>query len=178
MSTSYRRATKEVAERAAPIIEAHHSDVLNAGVTIDWLYAKNPKGPALKHHGVPAFAICRIVNVKDRVKGNADVEICIDEGKYVDMPDAQKNALLDHELQHIMVVRDKEGMFKQDVVKRPKLELRMHDYDLGWFTVIAERHGPSSIEVYQARMIWQENGQAYFPMLNESAEPSKAKKKK
>lgn len=31
-----------------------------------------------KHHGVKAAGLCRIVNLKDRVKGLGDVEILID----------------------------------------------------------------------------------------------------
>lgn len=180
----YQLAPKEVAQRAGRMIEAHHPDIENAKVQIDYLYAyaKDPEEPGLKLHGYPALAICKITSLKDRVKGMGDCEISIDAKRYSEMSDAQKDALLDHELEHIQIKRDEDGLFKTDDIGRPALKMKLHDFDFGWFSSIAQRHGNNSIEVQQAHSIFDSAGQYLFPSLAPAALPapkaSNGKKKK
>ena len=123
-------------------------------------------------HGVPALAIARIVPAKERAKGCHDAEILIDRDRYTDMPDPKKNALLDHELQHFEVQRFSQsqgGGIKTDDQHRPKLSMRPHDVDFGWFEIIARRHQSASIEVQQARGLIDQFGQSFFPFLGSEA---------
>ncbi len=170
MSKIYTVCSGAVAQRAERLIELYHSEVKEAGVTIDFLFAYNENGNAVELHGYPALAVCKVINLKDRVKGCADVEITIDGKHFGEMSEEQKNALLDHELKHIVVMRDKDGDIATDDHGRPVIEMRKHDYQMGWFTEIAERHGLNSPEVTQARILWANDGQAYFPVLSEIAE--------
>ncbi len=122
----------------------------------------------LKLRGVPAYAVCSIVNVKGRTMGRGDAEIVIDESRYLTMPDASKDALLDHEIEHIDVQIGKKGRVKLDCLRRPKIKMKLHDHDFGWFTVIAKRHGAASIECKQASQLYLEGEQTLFAFVNEA----------
>ena len=161
----YDKAPQEVHDRCAQLIESYYPDLAKAELTLDILFAVNENGDAVSHGGYPALAMVRIVNLKDRVKGLADAEITIDQKAYEDMTDEQKDALLDHELHHLIVLKDDDGFIKTDDVGRPKLKIKKHDYQMGWFREVAVRHGRNSPEVYQARILWERDGQAFFPML-------------
>lgn len=167
MPKTYDTAPPEVKRRADKLIERNHSDLWKTEATIDYIFAVNDTGDAVSHRGYPALAVVRIVNLKDRTKGMGDAEITIDAAKYAVMTPEQQDALLDHELHHLIVVRDDDGMAKTDDIGRPKLKMRKHDYDFGWFQVIAERHGMNSPEVTQAKIIWDDAHQSLFPFLED-----------
>jgi hypothetical protein len=65
--------------------------------------------------------------------------------------------LIDHELTHLA----KKGTIF-DPLDRPKLSMRLHDHQFGWFDQIAKRHGRASIEVKQVRAFFESSGQMYF----------------
>jgi hypothetical protein len=70
------------------------------------------------------------------------------------MSDAERLALLDHELTHVEVVYE---------VRPRKLRTRHHDRTYGWFDEVAQKHGEASQEVQQARRFAaDEAGQLYF----------------
>lgn len=145
-----------------------HKPLLDRKVRIDVLFAYGDrdevtgelKGPAIKHHGVQALGICRKVSLKDRTKGMGDVEIVLD-GDHWDneATEKQQRAILDHELHHIFALDD------NDDLGRPKIKLRKHDYQFGWFKIIAERHGEASVERQQARTMAEQSGQIFWPDL-------------
>ncbi|MEA3210974.1 MAG: hypothetical protein QOE70_4031 [Chthoniobacter sp.] len=122
--------------------------------------------PVLSHGGVPALALARVVGGKDRAKGCSDAEILIDRDRYNDCHPAQQDALLDHELQHFELATDKFGAPTHDAGYRPKLKLRPHDYDFGWFECVARRHGMASFEVQQAKVMMDESGEVLFPFMH------------
>lgn len=153
----FQKADEEVYQLAKQLIEKYegHQDLISAKVRIDIVFAYGPRddnnkllAPALKYQGVEALGIARKISLKDRSKGMGDAEISLDadwwEGKA--MP-AQRVALLDHELHHIAVARDLYGLFRVDDLMRPIITLRKHDWQFGWFDVIAKRHGINAIEV-------------------------------
>ncbi len=148
-----------------------HKPVLDAGVKIDLVFAysdKNEKGialnVALKKGGVRALGICRKIPTKDRVLGRADAEISLDGDWWLDASAEERAALLDHELHHIEVVTDERGTVV-DSAGRPKLRLRPHDYEFGWFKAIAARHGSFSQERLQAAKMFEESGQYFWPQI-------------
>jgi hypothetical protein len=128
--------------------------------------AKDDKGkalaPAVKLHGVACAATVRIVSYKDRVAGREDAEILVDADLWEEASDPERVALLDHELHHLEVQRDDDGHPKSDDCGRPKLKMRHHDHDFGWFDAIARRHGDASYEVKQAKAFADQNGQLYW----------------
>ncbi len=168
MSKVYDYCPQSVMERVEALVEKHHQDLKIAEVKFDLMFVSRSDDdegtkPVLTLHGVPCLAIVRIVPLKERAKGCGDAEILIDRDRYNDSAPEQQDALLDHELQHLEVQRGEDNSIKTDDQHRPKLKMRPHDYDFGWFECIARRHGKDSIEVQQARLMFDQHGHSLFP---------------
>lgn len=156
----------QIAETITKLIEQNHPELVEANVTVDSIFAFDEKGGfPVKTNGYPSAANIKISNLKSRVKGAADAEICIDRDAYNSMNELQREALLDRELHKLVIVRDKEGTIKTDDSMRPKMRIKKFDYMLGWFKEIAIRHKENSPEVYQANILWQKDGQTFFPKI-------------
>jgi len=162
----YDQPTPEVAEIINSLISQYYPDLEEGQVTIESIFAYDNKGGfPVKAGGYPALACIKVNSLKNRVKGFADAEITIDAENFKGMTEAQKIALLDHELYHLIVVRDKEGVIKTDDANRSKLRLKKHDYQMGWFKEIAVRHKENSPELFQANILWQKDGRTFFPKI-------------
>jgi len=162
----YDKADEQTIALINEILNEYHPELASAEVTIEAMMAYDDKGGfPVKHGGYPALAVIKISSLKNRVKGFADAEITIDAENFKSMSEPQRRALIDHELTHLVVATDKEGVIKTDDCNRPKLKIRKHDYQMGWFTEIAKRHGSNSPEVYQASMLWQKDGRTFFPTV-------------
>lgn len=176
---TYARCPAEVSEMAQSILREFetHQPVLDARVKIDLMFAMPdldeksgmPINDAITHHGRRALGLCRKIGLKDRAKGMGDVEIILDGHWWdsVDMP--ERAAVLDHELHHIQVSGKTNGdgkfIFNTDDLGRPKILLRDHDVEIGWFNIIAHRHASASQERIQAKQIMEQSGQFYWPEL-------------
>jgi len=162
----YERADEPVFAWVAELVKKYHPDLVSAGVSIDVLMVEHDdpdnENPAISHRGYPAAAQVRAVPVKDRAGGRRDAEILVDKRLFKTLPEKRKQALLDHELQHLQPVLGKEQRPKLDGAGRPRLKLRRHDRQLGWFDAIVRRHGEAAPEKVQARALLQEAGQLYF----------------
>lgn len=147
---TYTPADTDVLDRIARLMREHHSMLVEYRVRIDCLFAHPDldedgalKGPPVTLNGYTCAAKVKITSAKDRAKGCGDAEIEIDHDLYQTLTDAERDALLDHELQHL----ESNGEF--DDMGRPKLKMRLHDHSFGWFDAIAQRHGRASFEVQQ-----------------------------
>lgn len=174
MASIYSKAPQDIADRARPLIEKNHFELFQFKLQIDFIFARAtvdtdgmPTGPAVKHGGYPADAVARILTTKDRVMGRGDCEIVIDEDRWMLLTDEEKDALLDHELEHFQIAKDKEGQPKLDDIHRPKLKMKKHDHQFGWFDNIARRHGLASGEVRQFQQLCycDAGGQYYLPHI-------------
>lgn len=143
----------------------HHFDLVQVTVGALFVFDLDEEHePCLKHQGYPAAAVVRITPLKDRAMGIADAQIVVDRAYWISCTQPQKDALIDHELTHLnRVVSDKTGKPKFDALGRPKLAMRRHSHQLGWFVEVAERHGAASPEVRQAKQLIAQAGQMYFP---------------
>lgn len=169
MATTYERAPENVHEIIAALIEEHYPTTKEAGVTFDILFATSDSGPAVKLNGWPCNATVKIVGAVERMKGAADIEIKIDAEKYEELEEDERRALLDHELYHVLPIPDdKLGGYKRDAYGRPRIKMRPHDVQIGWFEEIAKRHGAASMERKQARQMFDAHGQAFWPFLTEA----------
>jgi len=161
--------TYDKAASARPYLEAmlreHHPSLVDAKVTFDLLFATPeydektglPKSPPVKHGGYPAAATVKICSLKDRAKGCADVEIVIDGPEWRGLSESRRHALIDHELTHL------EFTGEYDDAYRPKLKMRLHDHQFGWFDEVARRHGDASYEVRQFETF--RHSQSYFAFV-------------
>lgn len=162
---TYEKCKEEVRELVRETMEAFEQhEALIDHVMIDLMFAipevddaGEPKAPAIKWHGRPALAVTKILSLKDRAAGRGDCEITIDQYWWEHARREERIAALDHELFHI------EKTAAVDDSGRPKLKLRKHDVEFGWFSLVATRHGKFSLERQQARWLLDARGQAYWP---------------
>lgn len=174
MST-YQKAPSEVREMADKILLDFdtHKPLVEAKVKIDFLFAfadvnedGESIGCALTKHGVRALGITRKLGLKDRAMGRGDAEVALDGDWWKDATAARQRALLDHELHHLEVRVDEDSVVITDDLKRPKLRLRKHDVEVGWFAVVAGRHGSASLEIEQAKSLMDSYGQLFWPAID------------
>ena len=85
-------------------------------VKVDYIFAYADLGEdgersndAITHNGHRAYGLCRIINLRDRAKGNGDAEILLDHDYWAEITEPEQRALLDHELTHIQVCLTKAG---------------------------------------------------------------------
>lgn len=161
---TYDQAPDEVRDRVIALIKRFHPDLAKVQLRIDLLMASTDSedADAVTCGGYPAYAVVKILGPKERAMERGDAEIVIDRDEYEAMDGAKRDALLDHELYHLEIKRNKNGQPKMDDHQRPCLKMRKHDFQVGWFHEIARRHGVASIEVTQATALREEQGQVYF----------------
>lgn len=167
MAKIYSPADGEVEARGNTMLKLYHEELGAVGLKIDYIFIRSDKEGehALKHQGYNAAAVVRIINQKDRTMGRGDAEIVIEYDDWAGMDDDQRDALLDHELFHLRLAKDAEGGIKRDDLNRPLLKMRKHDHQFGWFVDVAVRHGRAAMEVRQAKRMFDDYGQAYWPQL-------------
>jgi hypothetical protein len=146
-----------------------HAPLLKSGVRIDYVFAfatRDREGNAtevpIKCRGFKVLGQVRVIKPKDRAQGRGDAEILLDGDHWENIDDAERMAILDHELYHLEVV-EKDGKPKLDFLKRPVLRLRHHDHEFGWFAEVAKRNGRHSIEQKVAKGLMDMFGQYYWP---------------
>lgn len=168
---TFKKDSGPLADMAAEILKEFqtHWPIVEAEVRVDYLFAfgdvnENGEtvGDALKRNGVKALGITRKLSLKDRAKGLGDAEICIDGDWWDQASPEDQRALLDHELHHISVVEE-----RRDDLGRPVLKLRKHDWECGFFAIIAQRHGIHSMERQQAKKAMDTYGQYFWPEVVE-----------
>jgi hypothetical protein len=174
MPTTFQPCDEYVAEMALGVMRRYdnHKPLLDAKVKIDFVFAlgacdEDGKriADAIVKRGRVVLGQTRVVNLKDRAKGMGDAEIVLDGDRWPAFSEDEAQAILDHELCHIGVKTDRHGNAKTDDLQRPMLKLREHDFEAGWFTIVAERHGRASQERQQAKQLFDEHGQSYWPGL-------------
>lgn len=164
MPTCYQLADPTVHAMAHEVMEAHHPELRMP----DGLYIRlcimfafgdaNSDEPALKLHGYPSAAIVKIIPYDQRVDKRADAEIKIDQSQWEAFNDTQRRALLDHEITHLEILKDDIGLVKTDDAGRPKLRMRLHDWQIGGFRSIAQRYGADAPEVVTAKAFEKDYG--------------------
>lgn len=177
---NYRKADKDLHDLVQTIIDAEkaHEDLHDHGLRVGVLLSEDP----VTLHGYDCYAIVRKTGPRERAQGCADAVIIIDEVKWNDLSNELRIALLDHELTHLNLARDKEGDVKLDNLGRPKIKMRLHDWQLGGFTEMFERHGQDAIEVQHVLATADRFGQCFFGFaevkLPEKSKNGKSKRTK
>src|SRR6185437_13224275 len=172
MATGYDKVPIEVTEMVAEMMHEHHPELEAAGVTVQTLFAfkyddeTGAPEPAMKTRGQTVLAKISITNLQDRVRGIADAKLVIDRAfGWERISNGRRQALIDHELTHLNLTTDADGMTKLDDCRRPKLHMRHHDWELTGFAEVCERHGEAAVEVHEILRWQEEYGQyAMFPL--------------
>lgn len=181
---TYEEAGPEIVVRVDAVMERYHRPLKAAGVRLSILMAHPPcdrngdvSGPAVSVGGYPALAKIKITSHKDRVHGLGDAELIIDAYEWATLSDAEKDALIDHELTHLelrLVEDEKTGamVVDRDDQERPKMKLRKHDHQFGWFSDVVRRHGRASQEWQQYEAFADPTGgplvQLWLPYVDDS----------
>lgn len=173
-SRQYERATGALLHTVAEVMRRYHSRLLEPtiaqSVTVETFLVFGPRNkdndqtaPAIQVRGKEAYACIRITKLEERVAGRRDAVMWIDGDRWQAWPEATLTAIIDHELTHLELAEDpKTGEIQLDDAGRVKLKMRQHDFEVGWFDEIAERHAEASIEVMQAAILTT-GPQMYFP---------------
>lgn len=171
---TFQKCPKEIYTLAQKILQKHesHAPLLDAKVRIDLVFAfadisektNEPTNCALSKNGVKALGICKKIGLKERALDHGDAEIALDGDWWAQAGESEREALLDHELHHIEVRVDERGILLDDL-KRPMLRMRKHDFEFGWFNLVAQRNGMFSLERQQARKMLESHGQLYWPEI-------------
>lgn len=169
MAKQYATASLDVLQRIERVRKEYHPQL--GGVTIGalFVFGEEPQ-QVLEHQGYPALATIKPTSTKDRAAGLLDALLIVDRYAYEGLTDPQKDAMVDHELYHLERVTEDDGTPKFDSNGRPKLSIRKHDRQFGWFDEVAHRHGDNSLEVIQAKSIIASTRQLYFPFYRQTAE--------
>ena len=138
-------AAKEIAE--SDLIPRFHPHLAEARI----LYLFVGELPATR--GKTKLAKVKKAGALEQYLSDADFVLLLDQGEWERMGNAKRRALIDHELCHCTMDRDK--------FNRPRYGLRAHD--LEEFTEIVERHG-----------LWQRDVEAFAEVLQQQELPLKA----
>ena len=150
---TYDTSSKDVEKLAAALRTKSHQHLDVAKVAIGYLFAYapkdkkgDPKGPAIKNHGYPAAALVKVTSHKDRVAGLPDAVIILDGDQWPEWSEERRGAVLDHELEHLKLKTDREGAVRSDDNGRPLLKVKPHDFQVGGFSAVIDRHGEQAVE--------------------------------
>jgi hypothetical protein len=150
----YSKATEEVDLTVMKVMEQNHHELYDAGVTVTTLIARSEDGPAIKVRGCEAAGCIRITKLTERTLGMGDALMILDGERLDSWTSKRLQAVIDHELRHLVLSKSKKtGAIQRDDLDRPRLKIRMHDFEFGWFARTAELYGEDSYEVSQAREI-------------------------
>jgi hypothetical protein len=147
----YEKASPEIHDLVKQIMETYHSQLydLEVKVAITMVSKFDTEDqllPCLRLHGNAAFAVIHLVRGSQRVHVNHDAEISIDAFNWTNANEETRIAVIDHELEHIIIAKDRHGIVKKDDNDHVKLRMKADDYALTGFYAVIERHGINSAE--------------------------------
>jgi hypothetical protein len=137
------------------LVSAHHTDIAGARIALAWALNWNPDAD-----GRVKLGMCKRASDLDRELAAFDFVILLRRSFWLDqrVTDAQRAALLDHELTHATVKLDKHGEPARD--SRDRLIYRTRRHDLEEFHSIVERYG-----------MWTSDIERFAAALRKSKEP-------
>jgi hypothetical protein len=172
MPIVFEKAPQDVMDLLNQVIQEHHRELVDANVTVGVLMQTkfdndDNEIPSLRCHGAQANAVIKIVSRKDRTHRREDSEITIDNVIWKTLSEKCQRALLDHELTHLVVKRDRKTQkFKLDDLGRPCLGMIQDDFTLTGFLDVIRRHGDAALE-------YQSVSRVHFAVMTAAKEAAK-----
>lgn len=184
MPKCFKPADEEVMDLLQRALRSYHPSLVQENVVIRVVMVEPdkdpetlmPKAPALTVGGFPVLAKVKLASGTERAAGGYDVVISINDWRWEQLEEAHKLACLDHELEHVVLDVDRDGLTKRTETGRAKLRTRPDDYMINGFDSVAQRHGQNSIEVLQLRGTALSH-QLVFDFLKDE-EPKKRRRRK
>lgn len=142
------------------LIEAHHDDLRLARIALAWCTSWTPDVD-----GRVTLGKCKRASDLDRELASFDFIVLLRRGFWMDerVTDAQRRALLDHELMHAALKRDAQGEPVED--ERGRLVYRIRKHDLEEFTAIVQRHGLYKADLEQFAAALRQHLPAFKPCI-------------
>lgn len=149
-------ADKKLHDIVYRVMSKYHPDLKKAGIKATVFLVKSisrsgevlDNEPVLKCNGHGASATIRRASRSELQLGSGDVIIEIDSFVWREhLREKSRVALIDHELCHIGLRRNKNGKIHMNPNGRPAIELIHHDIEIGLFYDVVKRHGKESIEI-------------------------------
>lgn len=154
MGKRHEKADQQTIKALRKSLTSWHPDLELVGIRIGVVFvwpAINADGlvigPALKYAGAMAAAKTQICRHAIRALTGLDVVIQIAADIWASLAKPSRLALLDHELEHLVVVRDNDGKIRTHNDGRPRLVTRPDDWVLTGFQSVVERQGAHALEV-------------------------------
>lgn len=197
MPLTYEKASDELDSLVEDVAERWHRELVACELRIDTLLARG--GAGLKHNGYPCAGTIKIVPLERRALGQGDALLTLNGATWDELSYEERLACVDHELEHLLVRAQKGtspsgfieideetgamvGQPAGDDLGRPKLAMRLHDWQLGGFTKIARRHCLASLEVQAVRACRDDRGQLFWdwaePATPVAVRPVRKKKRR
>jgi hypothetical protein len=173
------KAGDEIHDLIERVMHDHHAGLEGHKVTIGvkWVRPKTKAdafGP-LRLHGYPCAAVIKITPYEQRVEGIEDAVIKIDQRRWKGMALSAREALIDHELTHLTLVRNrKTDEVLEDDLGRPRLRMKLHDVELGVFDSIIRRHGETSLDYQHVAAVMARYRQEVFAFADDMAPQDEA----
>jgi hypothetical protein len=149
------------------LVKAHHQDLREARIALGWCLNWKPDVD-----GIVTLGKCKKASDLDRELAAFDFVIMLRRSFWLDLrvTDAQRAALLDHELCHAALKLDEKGEPIEDERGRKVYRVRKHSIEE--FTEIVERHGcyKSDLEAFFTAM--RRSGAPKFEPCEACREPS------
>lgn len=159
----YSAASVDLETAIQSMVREYHPELKDVRIVGLFQFDDETSEHTLSHNGYPAAAVVRITTLKERALGMPDAVIVVDRAEWQSITHMQHIALIDHELTHLTRATDPDTQQPLwDALGRPRLRIRRHDHQLGWFDEVAARHGENSAEMRQARDLVQSTHQLYF----------------
>lgn len=173
---------QKVAVIGFAMMQKYHGDLFKAGLEVSYIFARadrNEAGEIMANPvmvgGFPRDAKVKIIGLKERADGRADVEILIDADRWEKLSDPEKDAVLDQMFQHLELKKDPDTTeVLTDDLGRPKLKMLKPDHCHQWWDEVAKRHGAASPEVKEARAFADAHGQVYFGWAKPASDSAEA----
>jgi hypothetical protein len=169
-----RRADSETMDLMVRVMRECHKELVEAKVRVGILFASveldqngRPMGIPVRCHGTPAAAKVKLISRRKRLEGIPfEAIIEIDEHRWDLLTEEGQEALLDHELTHLQLKRDKDSNLPiADDDGRPKLKMRPDDWSLTGFADVVRRRGHMALEAQSFKELYDRYGQMLFPWM-------------
>jgi hypothetical protein len=115
-------------------VRRFHRHLEGARIALAWKFNVKPN-----RDGQLCLGKARKAADLDRALHEYDFVIFLTRSAWDEMQSAQREALVDHELAHCEVVREKDGSVKEDEDGRTVYRIKRHDVEE--FQAVIERHG-------------------------------------
>jgi len=177
MPKTYEQASVQDYGLLAQAMTTYHPRLAEYEVKVALLMvASNGDAPALRAHGHAVAARIRVLGPRERLLAEKDAVIEVDADRWAELDEAQGLALLDHQLEHLIIQAGKSGEIKRGPDERPLLGTRPEDWLLAGFADVVERHGLAALEAQALRKLFDDR-QGLFDFMQDKP-PTKSGKRK